>query len=74
MSKEQQHIIDKLKIEEQELSLEERYNLIEKDKHTQFVTWQRLGTDRLKEVLDKLNVPTKKITITYNDKTIESCE
>jgi thymidylate synthase len=49
-----------------ELTLEERYNLIEKDKHTQFVTWQRLGTDRLKEVLDKLNVPTRAISLMYN--------
>jgi hypothetical protein len=63
-----------LTIEERELSLEERYDLIEEDKHTQFVTWQSLGTDRVKEVLDKLNVPTKLITITYNDKTIESYE
>jgi len=61
-----------LKIEERELSLEERYDLIEKDKHTQFVKWQDLGTDRIKEVLDEKNIPTKKITITYNDKTIES--
>ena len=48
-----------LKIEERELSLEERYNLIEEDKHTQFVNWQSLGTDRVKEVLDKQNIPTR---------------
>ena len=42
-----------------ELSLEERYNLIEEDKHTQFVNWQSLGTDRVKEVLDKQNIPTR---------------
>jgi hypothetical protein len=63
-----------LKIEERELSLEERYDLIEKDKYTQFVKWQSLGTDRIKEVLDKENTPTKLITITYNNKTIESYE
>jgi hypothetical protein len=63
-----------LKIEERELSLEERYDLIEKDKHSQFVKWQSLGTNRIKEVLDEHNVPTKQITITYNDKTIESYE
>ena len=61
-----------LKIEERELSLEERYDLIEKDKYTQFVKWQDYGTDRIKEVLDEKNVPTKLITITYNNKTIES--
>ena len=63
-----------LKIEERELSLEERYNLIEEDKHTQFVNWQSLGTDRVKEVLDELNIPTKLITITHNNETIESYE
>jgi hypothetical protein len=63
-----------LKIEERELSLEERYDLIEKDKHSQFVKWQSLGTNRIKEVLDEHNIPTKLITITYNDKTIESYE
>jgi hypothetical protein len=63
-----------LKIEERELSLEERYDLIEKDKHTQFVKWESLGTDRIREVLDDNNIPTKLITITYNNETIESYE
>jgi thymidylate synthase len=48
------------------LSLEERYNLIEKDKHTQFVNWQSLGTDRVKEVLDELNIPTRTISLMFN--------
>lgn len=56
-----------LKIEERELSLEERYDLIEKDKHKQFVTWQSHGTDRIKEIIDEQEVPTKLITITYNN-------
>jgi hypothetical protein len=64
----------RLQIEERELSLEERYDLVETDKHIQFVQWQSLGTDRIKEVLDKKNVPTRLITVTYNDKTIESYE
>jgi hypothetical protein len=63
-----------LTIEERELSLEERYDLIEKDKHTQFVKWESLGTDRIKKVLDEKNIPTKLITIKYNDKKIESYE
>lgn len=63
-----------LKIEERELSLEERYDLIEKDKHKQFVTWQSHGTDRIKEVIDEQEVPTKLITITYNNETIEVYE
>ena len=46
------------------MSLEERYDLIEKDKYTQFVKLQDYGTDRIKEVLDEKNVPTKLITIT----------
>ena len=63
-----------LQIEERELSLEERYDLIEKDKHIQFVKWESLGTDRIKEVLDKENIPTKLITLEYNNETIESYE
>ena len=49
-----------------ELSLEERYNLIEEDKHTQFVNWQSLGTDRIKEVLDEKNIPARAISLMYN--------
>jgi hypothetical protein len=63
-----------VKVEVRELSLEERYDLIEKDKHSQFVKWQSLGTNRIKEVLDEHNIPTKLITITYNNETIESYE
>jgi hypothetical protein len=54
-----------LKIEERELSLEERNN---------YYTSNYLGLDEPKENLDKMGIPTKLITITYNDKTIESYE
>ena len=54
-----------------ELSLEERYNLIEKDKHTQFVNWQSLGTDRVKEVLDEKGIPTRAISLMFN---MRSCD
>jgi hypothetical protein len=54
-----------LKIEERELSLEERNN---------YYTSNYLGLDETKENLDKMGIPTKLITITYNDKTIESYE
>jgi thymidylate synthase len=54
-----------------ELSLEERYNLIEEDKHTQFVNWQSLGTDRIKEVLDEKNIPTRAISLMWNQR---SCD
>jgi hypothetical protein len=58
-----------LKIEERELSLEERTDYKKK----------RDGIARTiapysHQILDNSNVPTKLITITYNDKTIESYE
>jgi hypothetical protein len=61
-----------LRIEERELSLIERYDI-----HPRYLTEDKLdllfefATD---ENLDKLGVPDKLITITYNDKTIESYE
>jgi hypothetical protein len=59
-----------LKIEERELSLEERETLLlEIDD-----TFRTSTTQEIKLVLDEYNVPTKLITITYNDKTIESYE
>ena len=61
-------------IEERELSLEERYDLIENDKHIQFQKWESLGTNRVEEVLDEYNIPTKLITVTYNNETIEVYE
>ena len=63
-----------LRIEERELSLEERYGLIETDKHIQILTWQSHGTDRIKELLDEQSVPTRIITIAYNNETIEIYE
>jgi hypothetical protein len=61
-----------LKIEERELSLEERYDI-----HKKYITEDKLDLlwePATTENLDKLGVPTKLITITYNDKTIESYE
>jgi thymidylate synthase len=55
-----------------ELSLEERYDLIEKDKHTQFVKWQDLGTDRIKEVLDEKNIPTRAISLMWNQRSVDT--
>jgi hypothetical protein len=54
-----------LKIEERELSLEERNN---------YYTSNYLGLNETKEELDKMGIPTKLITVTYNNKTIESYE
>ena len=54
-----------LKIEERELSLEERNKW----------SWDNWGiTCEMESVLDEQEVPTKLITITYNNETIESYE
>ena len=59
-----------LKIEERELSLEERETLLlEIDD-----TFRTSTTQEVKLVLDEYNIPTRLITITYNNKTIESYE
>jgi hypothetical protein len=63
-----------LKIEEKELSTEERWRIrfdyYPKDK--QF-PWDRMALPSHR-FLDNFNIPTKLITVTYNDKTIESYE
>jgi hypothetical protein len=56
----------KLKIEERELSEDERYELCAAQKSKM--------TAISEEDYIKYNIPTKLITITYNDKTIESYE
>ena len=58
-----------LKIEERELRYEERIKLYEEK--TNLSTTYILS---VKETLDKHNIPTKLITITYNNETIESYE
>jgi hypothetical protein len=55
-----------LKIDERELSEEERYDLCAAQKSKM--------TEISEEDYIKYNIPTKLITITYNDKTIESYE
>jgi hypothetical protein len=53
-----------LKIEERELSHDERMQI-----------WQKYQDGRGEFIMELLdNIPTKAITITYNDKTIESYE
>ena len=60
-----------LKIEERELSLEERIILTGYD----YENRGGIGWNMLKESVDLDNsIPRKLITITYNDKTIESYE
>ena len=58
-----------LKIEERELNYEERIKLF-KEKTNRSLTY----TLNVRERLDENGIPTKLITITYNDKTIESYE
>jgi hypothetical protein len=63
-----------LKIEERELSLEERiriYALKEGQTYEEFVTNWNTDEQWLEDLSDT-TIPTKLITITYNDKTIES--
>ena len=63
-----------LKIEERELSLEERYKLANINGRKERLPGEPHYTDEQQHsLLDEL-VPTKQITITYNDKTIESYE
>jgi hypothetical protein len=67
-----------LKIEERELSLEER-SIIAKSNHYEVAQNIKMfvGVDEnhtLHKNLDDNNIPTKLITITYNNKTIESYE
>jgi hypothetical protein len=57
-----------LKIEERELVVEERVKWAYDRKLIDYVTMVE------NEILDKHNIPTKLITITYNNETIESYE
>jgi hypothetical protein len=58
-----------LKIEERELSISERINLFMQGKKVQRFLEKITNKD-----LDGSNIPTKLITITYNNETIESYE
>ncbi len=65
-----------LKIEERELSLNERVKLFSENVNVEHLMKyaDSDGLDVWNEILNKHNIPTKLITITYNDKTIESYE
>jgi hypothetical protein len=56
-----------LKIEERELSLEERNNVYKRQ-------WEPGVSELSHDRFNSLNIPTKLITITYNNETIESYE
>jgi hypothetical protein len=68
-----------LKMEERELSLIERNNFLGDKKYTMLdgdYIWPTMIEDKEKyeKIFNETNIPTKLITITYNDKTIESYE
>ena len=60
-----------LKIEERELSLLERYELMKKLDNWVSVHYKEPKT---MEYMDSQNIPTKLITLTYNNETIETYE
>jgi hypothetical protein len=61
-----------LQIEERELSLEERHFLLTKTKL--LIPMADDIKDNWLEILNEKNIPTKLITITYNNETIENYE
>ena len=61
-----------LKIEERELSFEERHMLWDDEGKEANVS--PFMEKQLSSMLDKENIPTKLITLTYNNETIESYE
>jgi hypothetical protein len=66
-----------LKIEERELSLDERRKIVlEGDPYGIQSTdnWTQQQLEDCKKQLDEWNIPTKLITITYNNETIEIYE
>jgi hypothetical protein len=63
-----------LKIEERELSWEERSKLLSTEQFYEFGFLSPFTDIIINYYLNQKNIPTKLITITYNDKTIESYE
>jgi hypothetical protein len=67
-----------LAIKEQELSDEERMKTLTKNEqrliYERVQSFKNVRSKKLKDFLDEQNIPTKLITISYNDKTIESYE
>jgi hypothetical protein len=67
-----------LKIEERELSEEERLKTLTQNEqrliYERVQSFKNVRRKKLKDFLDEQKIPTKLITITYNNKTIESYE
>jgi hypothetical protein len=63
-----------LKIEERELSLEERMDL-SREKRSYSWNWQNWSEEEMEwRMNNEWNIPTKLITLTYNNETVESYE
>ena len=63
-----------LKIEERELSWDERADL-SREKRRHSWTWQNWSEEEMEwRMNNDWNIPTKQITLTYNNETIESYE
>jgi hypothetical protein len=63
-----------LKIEERELSWKERSKLLSTEQFYEFGFLSPFTDIIINYYLNQKNIPTRLITITYNDKTIESYE
>jgi len=64
-----------LKIEERDLSLEERMDFINKMSLRSYSGWQNWSVEEMEDRMNNdWNIPTRLITITYNDTKIESYE
>ena len=63
-----------LTIEERELNLEERLDLLKKLEIFQERVIDNAKSEMIRSLADSHSIPIKLITITYNDKTIESYE
>ena len=63
-----------LKIEERDLSLGERKDIWNKNNIFVDMSWHNMREDYCIELLNEDNIPTKLITLTYNDESIESYE
>lgn len=63
-----------LKIEERELNVDERKDIWNKDNFGQDMSWHNMIESDVTILLNEDNIPTKLITLTYNEQTIASYE
>ena len=63
-----------LKIEERELNVDERKDIWNKDNFGQDMSWHNMIESDVTILLNEDNIPTKLITLTYNNETIENYE